>query len=323
MALNLGMHIGQDDRTYEDLKRAWRLADSAGFYWVSIGDHFYQHEHGGMTSQPVDSSTTEGKGTCFEGVSIMTALAAETTNVRVGSLVFCMGYRHPTVLAKAAATIDHVSNGRLELGLGAGWYEREHNAYGIPFPPVRDRMDILEEGIQIIKSMLTQESSTFMGTHFQVTEAYCFPRPVQRPPRIWIGGKGEQRTLRIAARYADGWDAPSVSPEEYRHKIQVLEHWCEVDGRDPAEITRSVEVGFYMGADQADANRLRRRFQEQWGDEAEERSGWMLFGTASEVIDRIGAYADAGAQGLNIGLRAPYNWEALQAFAEEVVPAFS
>ena len=311
MALKLGMHTGQQDSTYEDLRRVWRLADSSGFYWVSIWDHFYENP------------TVDGKGPCFEAVSIMTALAAETTNVRVGSYVFNMGFRHPAVLAKAAATIDHVSNGRLELGLGAGWYELEHTAYGIPFPPVATRLDILEEGIQIIKSMLTQDSTTFLGDHFQVRDAFCSPRPVQDKPRIWVGGQGERRTLRIAARYADGWNAAYIPPEVYKHKIEVLERWCEREGRDPGEIARSVNVGFWVGIDAAEARKERQRYDTQYGDAAEQRAGGQLFGTPNEVIERIGAYAEAGAQGLNIALRAPFNWEALQAFAEVVLPAFA
>lgn len=310
MSFNLGIHTGQQDCSYEDLRRVWRLADSSGFYWVSIWDHFYENP------------TVDGKGPCFEGVSIMTALAAETRRVRVGSLVFCMGYRHPALLAKAAVTVDHVSNGRLELGIGAGWYELEHQAFGIPFPPIRERMDKLEEGVQIIKSMLTDETTTFMGKHFQVEEANCFPRPVQTPPRVWVGGNGEQRTLRIAARHADGWNAPYISPEAYKHKIGVLDGWCEKEKRDPKALTRTVNVGFWMGATQAEARAERQRYNDQYGARAEERGGGMLFGTPREAVERVGQYIEAGAQGLNIALRAPFNWDALQSFAEEVVPAY-
>ncbi len=310
MAINLGIHTGQQDCTYEELRRIWRLADSSGFYWVSTWDHFYENP------------TVDGKGDCFEGISIMAALAAETENVRVGSLVFGMGYRHPAVLAKAAVTIDHVSNGRLELGVGAGWYELEHDAFGITFPPVGTRMDILEEGVQIIKSMLNNEVTNFQGKHFQVTDANCFPRPVQEPPRVWVGGRGERRTLRIAARHADGWNAPYISPEEYAHKIEVLEEWCDKEGRDSSEIARTINVGFWMGATEAEAKQERDRFEAQYGQQSEERGGGMLFGTVPEAIERIGQYADAGAQGLNIALRAPFNWDALLAFAEQVLPAF-
>ncbi len=310
MPFNLGIHTGQQDCSYEDLRRVWRLADASGFYWVSTWDHFYENP------------TVDGKGTCFEGVSILTALAAETKRVRVGSLVFCAAYRHPALLAKAAVTIDHVSNGRLELGMGAGWYELEHRAFGIPFPPVKERMDKLEEGVQIVKSMLANETTTFRGKHFQLENANCFPRPVQQPPRVWVGGAGEQRTLRIAARYADGWNAPYISPEAYAHKIGVLDRWCEDAGRDPAAITRTVNVGFWMGATTHEAQQERERYLAQYGAASEARIGGMVFGTAQEVVERIGEYQRAGAQGLNIALRAPFNWDALQSFAEEVLPAF-
>ena len=310
MALDIGIHTGPQNATYEDLRRVWHLADTSGFYWVSIWDHFFENP------------TVDARQSCFEAVSILTALAAETTNVRVGALVFCMAFRNPALLAKAATTIDHVSKGRLELGLGAGWYQLEHESNGVPFRPVGERMDVLEEGVQIIKAMLTQGSATFQGKYFQVEDAHCYPRPLQDRPRIWVGGQGEKRTLRIVARYADGWNVPYISPQVYRHKVHVLDDWCEKEDRDPAGITRTVNAGFYMGADQQSADRLRNGFDQTWGPLADDRRGGMLFGTASEVIDGIGAYVDAGAQGVNIALRAPFDWEALQVFVEEVMPAF-
>ena len=170
MALKIGIHAGPQDCTYQDLKRLWHFADSSGFYWVSVWDHFYE------------TPVIDGRNPCFEAVSIMTALAAETENVRVGCLVFGMGNRNPGLLAKAAVTIDHVSNGRLELGIGYGPWEPEYRAYGLEFPPMKTQMDILEEGTQIIRSMLHNETTTFEGKHFQVRDAHVFPRPVQNPP---------------------------------------------------------------------------------------------------------------------------------------------
>ena len=310
MTLKLGIHTGPQECTYEELRRVWHLADSSGFYWVSVWDHFFENP------------TVDARQPCLEAVSTLTALAAETTNVRVGSLVFCMAYRTPALLAKAATTIDHVSNGRLELGLGAGWYELEHNANGVPFRPVGQRLDVLEEGVQVIKAMLHEGSATFEGSYFQVKDAYCYPRPVQEQPRIWIGGGGEKRTLRIAARYADGWNVPYVSPEMYARKFRVLDGWCDKEGRNPADITRTVNVGLYMGVDEVSARRIRQGFDGKWGARADERRGGMLFGTVGEVVDRIGEYANAGAQGLNIALRAPFDWDVLQHFVQEVKPAF-
>ncbi len=310
MALKLGIHAGQQNCSFHDLRRLWRLAEDAGFYWVSIWDHFYENP------------SPDGKGDCFEAVATLAALASDTSRVRVACHVFSVTFRSPAVIAKAAATIDHISNGRMEVGLGAGWYELEHSAYGLPFPSDGVRLDMLEEAIQIVRSMLTQESTTFIGKHFRVENAYGNPKPVQKKPRIWVGGKGEKRTLRIAARYADGWNVPYISPREFSHKVRVLDEWCEKEGRDPSEIERSVNMGFYMGVNQRDATQKRRSYYEAWGDKAETHAGGMLLGTASQAIDSIGAYIDAGAQGLNIAVRAPFDWEALEAFAQEVLPAF-
>ena len=326
MALKIGLHAGPQHCTYEELRNLWRIADSSGFYWVSVWDHFYE------------SPTIDGRGDCFEAVSIMSALAAETNNVRVGCLVFCVGTRNPALLAKSAVTIDHISNGRLELGIGFGPWESEYTAYGYTYPPMKTRMDLIEEAAQIISSMLRNEETTFEGEHFQVDKAYCFPRPVQNPPRLWIAGVGEKRILRMVAKYAGGWNVTYVSPQVYKHKSQVLDRWCETEGRDPAEIQRSIDVGFYMGADEASARRKRQEFEDVWklgeaghyeraGADASEEfaqlTGGMLTGTASEVIDQIGAYVDAGVQHLNISMRAPFDLEAFQAFREEVMPAFS
>ena len=310
MPLKIGLHAGPQECSYQDLKKLWRLADSSGFHWISVWDHFYEN--------PI----IDGRGGCFEGLTTMTALAAETSNVRVGCLVFAMGYRHPSVLAKSAVTIDHVSNGRLELGIGAGWYELEYEAYGIPFPPIKTRMDMLEEGCHIIHSMLNQEETTFHGQHYSVEKAYCFPRPVQKNPRLWIGGLGEKRTLRIAARYAGGWNAAYVPPEVFKAKSQVLDQWCEVEVRDPGEIERSANVGFYMGVDEAAARKKQEAMERAWKEDAAFRRGGMLTGTYKEAIEQIGAFVDAGAPAVNVALRAPYDFDAFQSFIENVMPAF-
>ena len=309
MRLNFGMNTSPTSRTLEDLRKAWYVADSSGFDWVCISDHFYG-PHSNDRGQP-----------CFEATSVLTALAAQTQNVGVVAQVFCMGYRNPAMLVKSAITIDHVSDGRLVLGLGAGWYEPEYKALGIPFPPAPTRMEMLEEGVQIVRSMLTQEETTFIGKHYRVEGALCYPRPVQEKLRIWIGGAGERRALGIVARYADGWSAPTVSAEEYRHKVGVLDQWCEKEGRDPAEIEKSANLRFYMGTNPSVAHKKRKAI-------TEERPNWIqtggiLFGTPEEAVGIIGEYVNAGAQGLNIDFRAPFDWEALQVFIEEVMPVFA
>lgn len=310
MRINLGIHTAPQNCTYEDLVRLWKAADESGFYWASLWDHFY------------DNPSTDGRSGCFEIVSILSALGAATTNIRVGSLVFCIGYRHPAVIAKAASAIDHVTNGRVEIGLGAGWDEREYNAFGIPFPPVKIRLDMLEEGVQVVKSMLNQEQTTFNGHFYNLQDAFCTPRPKQSSPRIWVGGGGERRTLRIAAKYADGWNVPYVSPQAFKYKAEILNSWCSAEGRDPSTIARTVNVGMYMGSSNRDAETKRKNFWSAWGSRAEERAGGMLFGGPDETISRIGEYIDSGAQGLNLALRAPFEWDAFQCFVEEVMPSF-
>ena len=171
MTLKIGIHAGPQDCTYQDLRRLWHFADTSGFYWVSVWDHFYE------------TPVIDGRNPCFEAVSIMTALAAETETY--GSAAWFLGWATGTRACwrKAAVTIDHVSNGRLELGIGYGPWEPEYRAYGLEFPPMKTQMDILEEGTQIIRSMLHNETTTFEGKHFQVRDAHVFPRPVQSPHR--------------------------------------------------------------------------------------------------------------------------------------------
>ena len=303
----MGLHTIPQGSTIDELRRQWHIADCSGFDWVSVFDHLYPTE-------------TEKEGPCFEATALLGALATETRNVRVCCMVYCIGYRNPALLAKSAVTIDHLSNGRLELGLGAGWYEREHLASGIPFPPIQTRIEMLEEGVQIIKSMLEQEETTFIGKHYKVERVPSYPRPVQDKVKIWIGGLGERYTLRIVARYADCWNSPWVPPEVYRRKLQVLEGWCAKAERNLGEIERSINIGFYMGANDLEARRKPELFPKEW-QAREEKGG--VWGTPSEVVDLMGQYADAGVQGFDIGVKAPIDWDALQAFIEEVMPAFS
>lgn len=307
MKIRFGVHTGQQDVEMAELRRLWRFADTSGFDWISVWDHIYE-------APPINSESP-----VFEAVACMATLAADTQNVRVGCLVFCMGYRNPALLAKSLVTIDHVSGGRLEVGLGGGWHEAEHVGYGYPFPPIKTRLDMLEEGIQVIRMLFTQERSDFQGKHYTLSNAACYPKPVQRRVPIIVGGRGEKRTLRIAARYADGWNAAYISPEEFRHKSQVLDQWCEKEGRDPTTIDRTINVGFYMGADARSAERVRHeRLAGAPGGEV-----GHLVGTPAEAIERVGQYAEAGASRINIAIRPPVDWEALEAYVKEVMPAFS
>ena len=192
------------------------------------------------------------------------------------------------------------------MGIGAGWAEIEYRVYGIDFPPVGTRMDQLEEGIAVLRGLLHDEETTFEGTWFQVHAARNEPRPIQDHLPIWVGGGGERRTLRIAARSADGWNVPFVAPETFAAKREVLHRHCDDVGRDPAEIACAVNVGLAWDDDS---------LRSQFGGLADFVRPGVLTGSDDEVVDRIGTYVAGGADQVNIALRAPWDVEALERLA--------
>jgi F420-dependent oxidoreductase-like protein len=288
-----GVHTGLQYTTTDELVGLWERIEAAGYGFISIWDHFY-------------AADLTGNADCLEAVAAHAALACSTTRVRCGSLVYCVGYRHPAVLAKALTTIDHLSHGRAEIGLGAGWSQLEYDAYGIPFPPVGERMDMLEEAAACVRGLLHDEQTSFTGRHFVLTDAKNEPRPVQSRLPIWIGGGGEKRTLRIAAQYADAWNIPFVAPEEFARKRDVLHRHCEAIGRNPSEISCAVNVGLSWNE---------KDFESQFGNLRMAVRPGVLMGSDEEVLDRIGQYADAGADQLNIAVRAPWDPEGLERLA--------
>ena len=306
MALKIGIHTGPQDMSMAEFQKLWRRADQAGFHWVSVWDHFYSNPMAGQQRNP-----------CFEGVAAMAALAATTTRVRVGCLMFCVLFRNPGLLAKSAATIDHLSNGRAELGLGAGWFEEEFREFGYGWPPVKERMDQLEEGVQIVKSLLHTGSASFKGRYYDVPGAQCAPLPMQKKLRIWIGGRGERRTPRIAAQYADGFNLPYVSPAVFKQRQQEVDGHLGKFKRDPKEIERTVNVHFMMAASPA----MQALMQQRYDRLAEPQRGGALRGSPQQVVDQIKEYEAAGAQGLNIAFRPPVDWDAFESFIENVFPA--
>lgn len=290
-----GVHTGLQQTSVEDLRTLWSRIEELGFDWISIWDHFY-----GATGQPDDAD-------CLEAVTMHAALACSTSRVRCGSLVYSIGYRHPAVIAKAVTAIDQLSGGRAELGLGAGWAEVEYRAYGIDFPPAGTRMDQLEEGTTIVASLLHDETTDYSGRWFSATAARNEPRPVQARLPIWVGGGGERRTLRIAAEHADGWNIPFVGPDTFAHKRDVLRRHCDDVGREPAEIRCAVNLGLAW---------TEESLHHQFGAIADFVRPGILGGSVDEVLTRIGMYTDAGADQINLALRAPFDVEALAQFSE-------
>ncbi len=289
-----GVHVGLQHTTTAELLPLYRHIEDLGFDWISVWDHFY-----GATGDPTDAD-------CLEAVAMHAALACATSRVRCGALVYSVGYRHPAVLAKAITTIDQLSGGRAEMGLGAGWAQVEYAAYGMPFPAAGVRLDQLEEAAQIVRGLLHDEVTTFDGTYFRVTEARNEPRPVQPRLPIWIGGQGEKRTLRVAARFADGWNAPFVAPEQFAAKREILHRHCAAVGRDPGDIRCAVNLGLAW---------TEESLRDQFGALTDYVRPGVLSGSVDEVVERVGQYVEAGVDQVNLALRAPFDVDSLEQFA--------
>ena len=309
MAVSFGVHTGQQNVAMDELRRLWRWIDDQGMDWISVWDHFYE-------APPVD-----GMSPHFESTACMAVIAAETERVRIGCLVFCVPYRNPATLAKTLTTLDHISGGRLEPGFGAGWHEMEFRGYGYGFPALRDRFVMLEEGVQIIRGMLTQERTSFEGIHYQAVDATCQPPPLQERMPLWIGGRGERKTLRMAAQYMEGWNVPYIGVEEFARLNGVLDQHCAAQGRDPQTIDRTVNLQFTLSSTAEEAASAREQLEAQWGEQAERIAEGSLQGTPDDAFDRVSQYINAGAAGVNVALRAPWNEAALNAYITEVVPA--
>lgn len=309
--MKFGIHLIQQNVSMAECRRLWRWADTAGFDWVDVSDHFYE------------SPMTEKQGPYLECLACLAALACDTERVRIGTLVLAMDYRRPAVLANALAAIDHLADGRLEVGLGAGWNRSEYEAYGIPFEPIGRRLDALEEGILVLRALWEERRANFTGARFQLRDALCEPKPLQARVPLWIGGNGERRTLRIAARRADGWNAPYVTVEQWRRLNGVLDQWCEREGRDPREIQRDVNLSFHLAAAESHRAAARAHFEAVFGAAGDAfRQRGAVVGTPPEAIAQLAEYADAGVDRIHIALRPPWDWDALQAWSEEVIPAF-
>ena len=294
-AFRIGVHTGLEHTTTGELLELWRWVEDAGFDWISVWDHLMSSQN----TVPDPTRFVPPVDGCLEAVSAHAALALVTSRVRCGNLVYCVGYRNVAVLAKSMATIDHLSDGRCEAGLGAGWARAEYEAFGIPFPSVRDRMDALDETAQALQALLNDEGEvSFEGRHVTLRGARCLPAPLQASVPLWIGGGGERRTLRITAAWADGWNVAFVPPEVFRAKLAVLHRHCDDLGRDPNEILASVNVGAV--SDEAD---LSRRF----GAAADRVRPAALAGSVAQMAETLGQYRACGADQVNVAVRAPWN----------------
>ena len=288
-----GVHAGLQHTTTDNLRDLWRQVEGFGYDWISIWDHFY-------------AATGNDDPYCHEAVATHAALACTTTKVRCGSLVYCVGYRHPAVLANAICTIDHLSGGRADLGLGAGWSQVEYQAYGLDFPAAKARLDMLEEAVACVSSLLCNDVSNFEGEYFNLRDARCEPKPLQEKLPLWIGGGGEKRTLKIVAKYADGWNVPFVTPEAFGAKCAIIDEHCATVGRDPSEIRRTVNLALAF---------TEESLFEQFGGISEHVRPSVLAGSDQQIVERVGQYVIAGADQVNIALRAPFDVDSVERFA--------
>jgi F420-dependent oxidoreductase-like protein len=261
------------------LARVHAAEDSGAFESVWVMDHFYQLPALGGAEQPM-----------LEGYALLGALAASTTRVALGTLVTGVTYRNPAMLAKQVTTLDVISGGRAILGIGAAWHDIEHVGLGFDFPPARERLDRLEEAVEICRAMFTQEAPTFQGRYYRIEAARNVPRPLRGDIPIMIGGSGEKRTLKLVAQHADLCNIHG-GPATVRRLNGVIDAHCATVGRDPATIRRTRLASLFVCDDDAQARQTREFTRSIAGDEAEER---FDVGTDSEIVDKIGALADAG-----------------------------
>jgi F420-dependent oxidoreductase-like protein len=236
--VRIGLKLSPQNTNPAELRAIWQVADQSDF------DHLWNFDHfAAIHSDPEND--------VLEGWTLLGAMAEATSRVRIGCMVTGNTYRHPAVLAKMAVTVDHLSGGRLELGIGAAWAENEHEMLGLEFGSAGRRVEWLDEACQVLKLLFTEERTTFEGARYTLRDAIANPKPVQRPhPPLWIGGRGERKTLRAIAQHADVWNAPGGEPDEVARLAGILDAHCADVGRDPAEIRRSVQIR-YAGDDDA------------------------------------------------------------------------
>lgn len=283
------------------------LIDELGFDSLWVYDHFHN------VPAPAQEAV-------FECWSSMAAISQRTSRVRLGQMVGCNSYREPGLLAKITSTIDVISGGRLDWGIGAGWYETEYHGYGYSFPRPKDRIGMMTETVQIVRSMWTEPETSFQGKYYTLNGAQCDPKPLQTPhPPIWIGGGGEQLTLRSVARYADCANFGG-KPDDWTRRRGVLKAHCEAVGRDEATIRKSWTPEVFIRA--TDAEIVAAGSKSAWGEEFESWREGNLVGTAEQVCEKIQRYIDLGCTGFVPWCPDYPNTETIERFAADVMPNF-
>lgn len=314
MRIKFGVQFWQEEFDILHLKNAVKETEDMGFESAWIYDHFY----------PMSKATSDNM---FEAWTLLPFLAAATEKIRLGVLVTCNSYRHPSILAKIASTVDIISKGRLEFGIGAGWFEEEYDAYGIPFPNANIRLDQMDEAIVLIKKIWMDEKINFRGKYYIANDLISFPKPVQKPhPPIMIGGKGDI-LLKIAAQHADNVNLVNCTPEEYGKRLEVLKNYCEKNGRDYNSIIKSWH-GQIIFTEKEKAKKMILKFKENSRIKSvqeislEELMNRMIVGTPEECVDRIQDYNNFGAEYIIPHFPFSDELESEQIFIDEISSCF-
>jgi F420-dependent oxidoreductase-like protein len=298
---------GQEGVEWADWVALGRACERLGFDALFRSDHYLS----------VGGRAERGSLDAWGTVS---GLAAITTTLRLGTLVSPATFRHPSVLAKAAVTADHISSGRVELGIGTGWLEEEHTAYGFAFPPMGERMKRLEEQLEVITRAWHDGEQTYQGEYYAIDNLDARPKPVQQPrPPLIVGGAAGPRSAALAARYADEYNTVYVTPDQARERRRALDRACEAQNREPQSLRFSMMNGFVIGAERKELA-MRRAQLKEWG--AEPGEPWIV-GTPDEFVSRLREYEDAGVDGVMLQHHLIHDEEALELIASEVIPALA
>lgn len=289
--MRLGLMIeGQEDVTWSDWVELARSCEESGLEALFRSDHYLS----------VQGQTQRGS---LDAWTTLAGLAALTDRIKLGTLVSPVTFRHPSVLSKSVVTVDHISGGRVELGIGAGWLEAEHRSYGFDFPDTTARVQMLEEQIEIVIRQWTEEDVSFAGRHYRIDDLDALPKPMQRPrPNLIVGGSGGRRSVAIAARWADEYNTIFASSERCARISARVERAWDAEGRDPEKLVFSLMTGCVIGSDKSELESRARRVMERSG-ESGSAGAWLdslshewIVGTVEEAVDRLGELADAGVR---------------------------
>lgn len=322
--MDIGAIMPQQHTPWGELVEVARLIDGAGFDSLWVIDH------------QLPAASVSMAGSQFDAWTVIAALATETDRVTLGTLVTCNGFRHPALLAKIVTTVDHISGGRAALGIGAGWFEQEHRVFGWRFPTARERLDQLDEAVQVIRKVWTEERPSFTGEHYSLgfgepatyedgtpvsaeNAPAIGPRPMQHPhPPLIVGGSGEKRTLRIVARHADGWNVAGT-PAFIAQKSNVLAAHCEAVGRDPGTIARSAYAPIIVDDSRQRVEALLERRAAATGTTIEDVRQRVLAGSPQAIVEQLAAYAEVGIGHFMVQVGPPYRPAIIEKIAADIL----